>query len=169
MLREVAEYPNSFVPLGPRDERVETSRFTLCMAAGRRSNTVQRQRFGRDEVDEVLAEVRRLLRERGRSSTQWEIGTEAQPPGLVGLLLDRGLLYDREPLAIALVLRQEPPPPPKGIVARRVETFEEFVSANEVQWEAFETPAAEVTELRGMLSAVGRIEILVDQFGDSDD
>ena len=34
MLREVAEYPNSFGPLGPQDERIETPRYTLCMGAG---------------------------------------------------------------------------------------------------------------------------------------
>ena len=66
MLREIAEYPNSFGPLGPDDERIETDRYTLCMGAGKTWNTVQRQRFAADEVDEVLAEVRALLRERGR-------------------------------------------------------------------------------------------------------
>jgi hypothetical protein len=31
VLREIAEYPNSFGPLGPTDERIETDRYTLCM------------------------------------------------------------------------------------------------------------------------------------------
>jgi hypothetical protein len=33
-VHEAAEYPNSFIPLGPDDERIETPRFTLCMGAG---------------------------------------------------------------------------------------------------------------------------------------
>src|SRR5581483_3548654 len=121
VLREVAEYPNSFVALGPRDERIETPRYTLCMGAGSRWNSVQRQRFHAHEVDEVLSEVRRLLRERGRSTTQWEIGSAAQPEDLVSRLLDRGLVHDKEPFAIALVLEREPPAASAGIVARRIE------------------------------------------------
>src|SRR4051812_46832223 len=108
MLREIAEYPNSFGPLGPHDERIETERYTLCLGAGKTWNTVQRQRFRVDEVDEVLAEVRATLRERGRPSTQWEVGSEAED--LVEPLLERGVVREDDPLAIALVLTREPPP-----------------------------------------------------------
>ena len=152
MLREIAEYPNSFGPLGPADERVETDRFTLCMGAGKTWNTVQRQRFRAEDVDEVLDEVRALLRERGRGRTQWEIGSTAEPPGLVDLLLERGLVHDRDPYVVALVLDREPPPAPTGIVARRIETFEDYAAANEVQWIAFETPEDELAESRALLA-----------------
>jgi hypothetical protein len=73
VLRELAEYPNSYGPLGPHDERIETDRFTLCMASGKRWNTVQRQRFRAEEIDDVVAEVRSLLRARGRVVTQCEV------------------------------------------------------------------------------------------------
>ena len=66
MLREVAEYPNSFGPLAPGDERIDTGRYTLCMGPGSTWNTVQRQRFALEELDDVLAEIRAALRERGR-------------------------------------------------------------------------------------------------------
>ena len=150
MLREVAEYPNSFGPLGPADERIDTDRYTLCMGAGTSWNTVQRQRFRLQDVDEVLAEVRALLRERGRTKTQWEVGSSA-PDGLVDALLARGVVPDRESYAVALVLDREPPPGPPGTVARRVETFEEFVAACEVQWEAFAASDAEIAESRAVL------------------
>jgi GNAT superfamily N-acetyltransferase len=141
VLRELAEYPNSFGPLGPGDERIETDRYTLCMSGGGLEwNTVQRQRFHAGEVDEVLAEVRAHLRERGRTKTQWEIGSKAQPPNLVELLLERGLIRDREPYATAMVLRREPAAPPPDVVARPVETFEEYRTANDVQRIAFESP-----------------------------
>jgi hypothetical protein len=146
VLREIAEYPNSFSPLGPRDERIETDRYTLCMGSGKKWNTVQRQRLRPDEVDDVLEEVRSLLRERGRDRTQWEVGSSAEPTDLVDRLLERGLTRDKEPYAVALVLTQEPPPPPPEIVARRVETFEEYAAANAVQWEAFEMPEEDVAE-----------------------
>lgn len=152
MLREVAEYPNSFGPLGLSDERIAGDRYTLCMGAGSTWNTVQRQRFRAEEVDAVLAEVRALLRARGRVKTQWEIGSTAQPRELVDLLLARGLALDREPYAAALVLRQPPPPARPGVVARRVETFDEFVAANEVQWQAFTMRVEEVREARALLA-----------------
>jgi GNAT superfamily N-acetyltransferase len=152
VLREIAEYPNSFGPLGPKEERLQTDRFTLCMAAGRRWNTVQRQHFRADEVDEVVEEVRSLLRARGRESTQWEVGSSAKPPDLVELLLQRGLVWDKDPYAVALVLTAEPPPAPSGIIARRVETFDEFVAGTAVQTEAFGESEDEVAESRATLA-----------------
>ena len=86
----------------------------------------------------MRAEVHALLRERGRTSTQWEVGSAAQPENLVDLLLARGVVPDRDPYAVALVLRHEPRPGPAGAVARRVETFAEYVAGSEVQFEAFE-------------------------------
>jgi hypothetical protein len=150
VLREIAEYPNSFGPLGPNDERIDTGRYTLCLGPGRTWNTVQRQRFPLEELDEVLAEVRGTLRVRGRTRTQWEVGSSA-PPGLVEALLERGVEPDKDPYTVALVLTCQPPPPRAGLSARRIETFEEYEAANAVQWEAFETPPDEVAESRALL------------------
>lgn len=137
MLREIAEYPNSFGAVAAGGERIETDRFTLCMGAGSTWNTVQRHRFRTDQVDDVRAEVHALLDARGRRSTQWEVGSAAEPADLVELLLERGVVPDRDPYAVALVLRTDPPPGPAGAVARRVETFDEYAAASEVQFEAF--------------------------------
>ena len=150
MLREIAEYPNSFGPLGPHDERIDTGRYTLCMGPGLGWNTVQRQRFTVDEVDDVVAEVRAALRERGRKKTQWEVGSSA-PPGLVDALLERGIAPDDPSYAVALVLSREPPSAPEGLVARRVETLEEYEAANAVQWEAFDATDEDVAENRAQL------------------
>jgi GNAT superfamily N-acetyltransferase len=149
VLREVAEYPNSFGPLSPGAERIETGRYTLTMGVGSTWNTVQRQRFALEELDDVLDEVRGHLRERGRTRTQWEVGSTA-PPGLVEALVERGLARDGDGYAVALVLTQEPPPVP-GLVARRIESFEEYVAANAVQWEAFESPEPEIAEAKASL------------------
>ena len=147
MLREIAEYPNSFGPLGPADERIDTGRYTLCMGRGPGWNTVQRQRFALDELDDVIAEVRATLRARGRTKTQWEVGSSA-PDGLVDALLERGIARDKEPFCVALVLTREPPPPPSDVTARRVETFAEYVAGTEVQWRAFEMSQEEVDAIR---------------------
>jgi hypothetical protein len=150
VLREVAEYPNSFGPLSPGDERIDTGRYTLCIGTGRKWNTVQRQRFPVEEVDAVIAEVRAELAERGRTQTQWEVGSSATP-GLVDALLERGIAPDKEPYAVALVLTSEPPPISCGLSARRVENFEEYEAANAVQWEAFEMPEEDIAEARELL------------------
>src|SRR4051794_5623722 len=121
------------------------------MGHGRSWNTVQRQRIGAGEVDEVLEEVRALLRRRGRTSTQWEVGSRAEPPDLVERLLARGLVRDREPFAIGLVLRSPPPEPPPGVVARPVETLQELEEASRVQWEAFELAEERRAEARAAL------------------
>jgi hypothetical protein len=150
VLREIAEYPNSFGPLAPGDERIETDRYTLCVGAGSTWNTVQRQRFPLEEVDEVLAEVRGTLRARGRTQTQWEIGSSA-PPGLVDALVERGLAPDKDPYAVALVLTREPPAIAPIFAARRVETLEELEASARVQWEAFEATPAEIEDARRLL------------------
>jgi hypothetical protein len=161
VLREIAEYPNSFGPLGPNDERIETDRYTLCMGPGKTWNTVQRQRLDADDVDAAIEEIRSLLRERGRGTTQWEVGSSATPPDLVERLLERGLVRDKEPYAVALVLTHAPPPPPPELRARVVETFEDYAAANAVQWEAFEMTEAEIEESRAQLSERWRTRINV--------
>ena len=155
MLREVAEYPNSFGPLGADAERIETDRYTLCLGPGSTWNTVQRQRFALEEVDEVLEETRAHLRDRGRTQTQWEVGSSA-PAGLVDALLERGLRRDKEPYAVALVMTREPPPPAEGLVARQIETYDEYLAANEVQWEAFGSTDAEIAETKTLLPKLFR-------------
>jgi GNAT superfamily N-acetyltransferase len=150
VLREIAEYPNSFGPLAPGDERIETGRYTLCLGAGSTWNTVQRQRFPLEEVDNVLAEVRAELRARGRTQTQWEVGSSA-PPGLVEALLERGLTPDKDPYAVALVLTREPPAIAPTFVARQIETLAELEAAARVQWEAFEATPEEIEEALRLL------------------
>jgi hypothetical protein len=150
VLREIAEYPNSFGPLARGDERIETGRYTLCVGAGSTWNTVQRQRFPLEQVDEVLAEVREALGARGRTQTQWEVGSSA-PPGLVDALLERGLVPDKDPYAVALVLTSEPPAMAPTFTARRIETLEELEASARVQWEAFEATPREIEESRRLL------------------
>jgi hypothetical protein len=125
------------------------------MGPGSTWNTVQRQRFALDELDEVLEEVRDRLRARGRTQTQWEVGSSA-PPGLVEALLAGGVRPDKEPYAVALVLTSEPPAVRPGFTARRIETIEELEAACEVQWEAFESTPAEIAEARSLLPTLFR-------------
>ncbi len=94
--------------------------------------------------------MRAALLVRGRTRTQWEVGTSA-PAGLVDALPTRGLTHDTDPHAVALVLTEEPPPVGAGLVAHRVETFAEHERANAVQWATFEMPVNELAEARALL------------------
>lgn len=151
MLREAAEYPNAFIPLDTGELRIDTGRYTLCMARTKRANAVQRQRLFGDDVDAVLAEVRCLLAARGRTRTEWEIGSAATPGNLVEQLLERGLVRDHEPYATAMALTAKPPPPSPELIARRTRTREEYIEAVEVQFEAFGATAEEVAEFSATL------------------
>ena len=148
MLTEVAEYPNAFVDLAPGQERIDTGRYTLCLERSVYAATVQRQRFGAAELDDVIAEVRGLLRDRGRDRTQWEVGSGATPPGLTQMLLDRGLERDEDPVAVAVALRDAPPPAPAGLIVRPVADAEEFLAARTVQNVAFGAPTERNEENR---------------------
>ena len=128
---------------------LDTSIATIS-SSGTTWNTVQRQRFPVDEVDEVLEEVRMTLRARGRTRTQWEVGSSA-PEGLVEALLEHGVVPDKDPYAVALVLTNEPPPIDPMFTARRIETLKELEAACEVQWEAFGSRPEEIEEARGLL------------------
>ena len=58
--------------------RADRDRATRSASARARPGTPCSGSGPRDEVDEVLAEVRALLRERGRAATQWEVGSSAR-------------------------------------------------------------------------------------------
>ena len=150
MLRELAEYPNSFVELAEGSERIETDRFTLCLS--QRGATVQRQRFTEPELGDVIDEVRGLLRDRGRTGSQWEIGSQATPAGLADTLQARGFKRDDEPWALALALTEPSAalrgPGGDGLRAAQVVTAEDYVAACAVQDIAFGTPPEQVAAQR---------------------
>jgi len=152
VLRELAEYPNSFIELTEGSERIETDRFTLCLS--QHGATVQRQRFTEPELGDVIEEVRGLLRDRGRTGTQWEIGSEATPIGLADTLQARGFARDDEPWALALALTEPSAAllqsSDDGLRAAQVVTAEDYVAARAVQDIGFGTPPEQVAAQRQM-------------------
>jgi hypothetical protein len=139
-LELLAESPNTRMPLGPGEELIETDRFALWLGRSTQPGwtVVQQVRAEPAEVADVLAEVRALVRERGRRNATWEIGNlSCRPPDLADRLLELGLVPDDEPFAVGMVLTERPPKPPPGVTARPVETFEEYQAANRIMREAF--------------------------------
>jgi hypothetical protein len=138
-LLSVAENANTHSPLGPRDERIENDRFVLWMGPGAHPswNVAQRLRLSPETIDGTLEEVHGLLRERGRSGCTWEIGSSATPSDLAELLRARGLVDDRDPYVVGMVLTEPPPAAVEDIEAREARDFEEFRAAQLVAEEAF--------------------------------
>jgi len=138
---ELAENPNTYTPLGPNSERIVTDRYVLWMGRQPTWVSAQRFRFAEDEVDDVRAEIHSLLRERGRPSCAWEVGSHATPANLVDQLLERGLVDDKPTaLAVGMVLTEPPAVPPPDVEVRRVETDDEWFAAERIAAIAFEEP-----------------------------
>ena len=143
MIRELAENPTVHQPHSGSRALVHdpAGRFVVYLGSGTgpHSATVQRVRLAHDEVAAAVEEIRALLREYGRSGSEWELGESCTPADLVEQLGDLGILPDEdEPVAIGMVLRagNEMPEPP-GASARRVASVDELVAARRIQHEAF--------------------------------
>jgi GNAT superfamily N-acetyltransferase len=150
VIRELAENPNVHQPMSAGRELVTDpgGRFAIYLAngTGPHSATVQRVRLTPDEVVPAVAEIRALLRERGRRGAEWELGESCTPADLVQRLAALGIVPDEdEPVAIGMVLEQgDVLPEPPGTHARRVESVDELVVARRIQDEAFGGGADEV-------------------------
>jgi len=150
VIRELAENPNVHQALSTGRELVldPAGRFAvyLGVGSGPHSATVQRVRLDLDEVVSAVEEIRALLRARGRSGAEWELGESCTPPELTARLATLGIVPDRdEPVAIGMVLAAGGKmPEPAGTSARRVTSVEELVSARRIQQEAFGRGADEV-------------------------
>ncbi|HEX6700269.1 MAG TPA: GNAT family N-acetyltransferase [Gaiellaceae bacterium] len=143
MIRLLAENANAYVPLGPGEELVDTGRFALWLGRSDdpESTVAQRFRLKADEVEPTVEEVRRIVRERGRRASTWEVADSATPPDLVERLERLGIVpFAEEPVAVGMVLTEEPPAAPPGVEARRVEGFEEYVLAHEIAFDVFGMP-----------------------------
>jgi GNAT superfamily N-acetyltransferase len=147
-VRRFAEAPGAWGAIPPESglTRFLTERYCLLLGPVPSFTTVSRLRLDPDEVPETLAEVRALVAERGHREALWWVDTHSTPADLVDRLTTHGLVPHSERHAAALVLVDQPPPSPPELVARRVETFEEFCTAEEIARAAFGTSAEEAAE-----------------------
>jgi GNAT superfamily N-acetyltransferase len=134
---ELADNPNTYTPLGPNDERIETDRYVLFISA-HGGSVAQRFRFTADELDDVRAEIHAHARARD-VRLSWEVGSNASPADLVARLLALGLEDDG--LQIGMVLRQAPAEAaPSEVEVRRVETPEQNFESSRIAAIAFGGP-----------------------------
>lgn len=133
-LLEFAEDPDAFLLLGPDEERVVTDRSIVTFSPGAHfwSTTVARVRFGDQDVRTCIAEIRALMRERGRRAAAWSVGPSATPRDVRQRLHAAGLEAESDQADEILVLTEPPRLRVTAFGVRRVSTFEEHLAAIEV-------------------------------------
>jgi hypothetical protein len=138
-LREYAETPDRFAPVpeGSSVRRYDDGR--ICIVQGSVWAAITGMRFAEQELDDVIAQVHELVSP--EKHQVWWIGPSAEPRNIVDLLTQRGFEPAADgPEVRAMVLTSPPPAPAEDIDVRRVETYDDFVAARQVQWDAFEIP-----------------------------
>ena len=137
-VREYAETPDRFTQL---PEGGSVSRFAdprVCVLQGATWAAVSGVQVGHDEVGAVLEQVRGLV-PAGKPCTWW-FGPSSRPSDLREQLLSHGLVPPNNGVGLVktLALVEAPPPVSAGIEVRRIQTFDDFLAAREIQWEAFD-------------------------------
>lgn len=140
-VRELAENPSVYGPAPPGFERLLEDGYCVFLGPMEQMTMVQRIRLGPEEVEEALAQVRTLARERKRPRVTWWIGDSATPHDLeerlLALELEHAAMPIHEPLYGALALVHPPAGSSEGVVARQIESYEEFLTAADIAHEAF--------------------------------
>lgn len=150
-LREYAETPDRFVHVAAGGSVQRFADDRVCILHGPTWASISGVSVGENEVESLVREVRERLA--AEKDPVWWIGPSARPPGLHDQLRALGLREprDRASLLHAVALTHEPAGAAEGIVVSRIETYEQFRAAREVQWDAFDTLEARRAEKRALL------------------
>jgi hypothetical protein len=149
-LRAFAEDPGAFVAIGPDEERILTDRYSLTFTPGEHfwSASVQRLRFGVDEVANGVAEIRGLVADRGRNAAAWTVGPSATPAGLLELLVAMGMTSESDAGSLMLVLTEPPHIPAPPFEVRLVISYADHLAAIEVANQGFAFPGEDALDER---------------------
>lgn len=133
-LREFAQVPDRYTWVGPDIERSIDDRAGIIQGAVWAG--VFGIRVGHGEVESLVAEVRERVPP--EKDLAWWIDPDAEPGDLRDQLIALGLEVPETGHTLhALACAAEPPTIP-GIDVTRVETFEDFETAYELMWDAFD-------------------------------
>jgi hypothetical protein len=139
-LREYALTPDRFTTIaeGSSVKRYDDGR--ICVLRGNIWASISAPRFEEHELDDVIAHVHALVP--ADMHQVWWISDAARPSNLPDLLRARGFTETQEGAheLRAVVLTSEPDPVPPGVEVRRIETYDDFLAARQVQWDGFDTP-----------------------------
>ena len=93
---------------------------------------VQRLRLNSASLPAAVAEIRAILRSRGRPEATFEVGPSAEPADLRERLLALGMTRCEEPIATGMILTRSLPRLDSRVVAARAETVEDYVAGFQV-------------------------------------
>jgi GNAT superfamily N-acetyltransferase len=144
-LLELAEEPGLWLPPEPSHDVVDGDGYWVVFHG--RSVWVHRARLDERRVEAAVDHVRSLLRARGLDEVSWWIGERSGPPDLAERLERLGLEPDDPPRMTTLTIASAPAGEP-SVEVHRVESLADHVTALEIEWEAFDVPAAERAERR---------------------
>jgi GNAT superfamily N-acetyltransferase len=132
VLRQFAEAPDRYTELTAAAERYMDDQ--MCVTQGPTWAAISDVRT--DDVDAAIAKARELVP--AEKKPIWWIGPSAEPADLYEQLRARGFRTpeDRADWLYAMASRTAPPESP-GVDVRLVETFDEFLTATQVGWDAF--------------------------------
>lgn len=111
----------------------------LCVIQGAHWASVSGVRVSAPDVEALVAEVRALVP--ADKHLTWWLDDETEPTDLVDRLKAHGLRdpADRGVLVHALACTTAPPANGNGVLVGKVESYEDWLAAVEVMWEAFGT------------------------------
>jgi GNAT superfamily N-acetyltransferase len=149
-LRAFAEDPGAFVAIGPDEERILTDRYCVTFTPGEHfwSASVQRLRFGTDDVAAQVTEIRGLVADRGRNVAAWTVGPSATPDGLLELLLAMGMKSQSDQGSLMLVLTEPQQVQSASFEVRLVTSYQDHVAAIEVANQGFAFPSEDALDER---------------------
>ncbi|HEY7017973.1 MAG TPA: hypothetical protein VH297_05840 [Gaiellaceae bacterium] len=157
-VRQLAEDPTAYAPAPPGFERIQNERYSLLLGPFAHMTMAQRVRLEADEVERAVAEVREHVAECGRTWVTWWVTDSTRPADLeqrlLGLGLEPAALPLSEPSYEAMALTREPEPAGPGLSARLAVDFDEYVTATEITWDAFEFPEDRRESEREILPAL---------------
>jgi GNAT superfamily N-acetyltransferase len=150
MLLELAEEPGLWLPPEPTHDVVFADGYVVVVYG--RSVWVHRIRLDSGGVEQAVENVRALLRARGLDEVSWWVGERSTPADLAERLEQLGLTADKPPAMTTLTIAEQPAGEPR-VDVRRVESFDDYLTALEIDWAAFDTPAEQRQERRAAARA----------------
>jgi hypothetical protein len=142
-LIDFAEAPGLFMEPAPGRVIRATDRYVMTGEVGHTWTAVEHIRLRDDETEAAIAEVDAFMHDAGNVRAAWWLSERSTPDDLEERLLAAGCVRDdSDYLNAAMVLTREPPAV-NGVVARRIETFEEFVESRRLQRSVFHAEGVE--------------------------
>jgi len=149
-LLELAEEPGLWLPPEPSRDVVVADGY--CVVTYGRSVWVHRIRLAEAAVAQAVEDVRSLLRARGLDEVTWWVGERSTPADLARRLEQLGLEADEPAQMTTLAIEREPDGAPE-IEVRRVESLDDYLTALEIDWTAFDLPPEQRQERRAAARA----------------